>query len=236
MLPRKLKAGDELHIIAPPRTHYFFDVDSTIISRESLMDMVLLAAGASAELEQELAEITNAGMNGEITFEESLKRRFAIAPITKTHMETVTQKMLGEVTHGMHEFIEALKKDGHDVWMLTAGIRDMMLPLAKKLGIPEHQVLANEAEWNGDTLSHFKPGPMLRTEGKAEIIRKLRKDGRIDGTVIMVGDGSSDLAVFTEGVADDFYGFGEHAVRPTVMKGAPRFFRSVREMRAFVEG
>ncbi len=217
-----------------PRTHYFFDVDSTIISRESLMDVVLLAAGHSEELEQKLAEITNAGMNGEITFEESLKRRFAVAPIKKTHMETVTQNMLSEVTHGMHDFMNALRNAGHDVWILTAGIRDMMLPLAKKLGVPEHQVLANDVEWNGDTLSHFKPGPMLKTEGKAEIVRKLKEDGVIDGTVIMVGDGSSDLAVFTEGVADDFYGFGEHAARPTVMKGAPRFFRSVREMRAFV--
>lgn len=218
-----------------PRTHYFFDVDSTIISRESLMDMVLLAAGPSAELEQKLADITNAGMNGEITFEESLKRRFAVAPIKKTHMETVTQKMLGEVTHGMHEFMDALRKAGHEVWILTAGIRDMMLPLAKKLGIPEHQVLANEAEWNGDTLSHFKPGPMLRTEGKAEIIRKLKEDGRIDGIIIMVGDGSSDLAVFTEGASDTFYGFGEHAVRPRVRAHAPHYFLSVREMRAFVE-
>lgn len=221
-------------------TQFFFDVDSTIIRRESLQDMVSLAlenvedAEKRAMTEQELISITNAGMNGEIDFAEALKRRLALAPVTKAHMNSVTTMMLEEITEGMQDFIQSLREAGHSTWLLTAGIREMMLPLAKKLGIPPSQVLANEPVWIAGRLQDFEPGPLLRTDGKGTVVRSLRASGAAPGRVIMIGDGMSDLGVFTSGAADDFYGFGEHAIRKNVKDKAPHFFMSVADMRSYV--
>lgn len=221
-------------------TQFFFDVDSTIIRRESLQDMVSLAlesvedAEKRAMTEQELISITNAGMNGEIDFAEALKRRLALAPVTKAHMNSVTTMMLEEITEGMQDFIQSLREAGHGTWILTAGIREMMLPLAKKLGIPPSQVLANEPVWIAGRLQDFEPGPLLRTDGKGTVVRSLRASGAASGRVIMIGDGMSDLGVFTSGAADDFFGYGEHAVRKNVKDKAPHFFMSVADMRSYV--
>jgi len=221
-------------------TQFFFDVDSTIIRRESLQDMVSLAlegledAEKRAMTEQELESITNAGMNGEIDFAEALKRRLSLAPVTKAHMLAVTDIMPNELTEGMEDFIRALQNAGHGTWILTAGIKEMMMPLAAKLGIPARQVLANEPVWIAGKLQDFEPGPLLKTAGKGIVIRSLRESGQISGRVIMIGDGMSDLGVFTSGAADDFFGYGEHAVRKNVKDAAPHFFMSVAEMRSFV--
>lgn len=221
-------------------THFFFDVDSTVIAGESLQDMVALALAGEADTERreaaetELRSITNAGMNGDIGFEESLEKRLALACVTKQHMETMTNTMLRELTPGIREFMEAVRGAGHGTWLLTAGLREMMLPLARELGIPDGQVFGNEPLWLAGRLQGFEPGPLLKTDGKAAVIRELKARGRITGSVVMVGDGMSDLTVFTSGAADDFYGFGGHAVRPNVEKNAPHFFRSVAEMRAFM--
>lgn len=221
-------------------TQFFFDVDSTIIRRESLQDMVSLAleseedAEKRAMTEQELISITNAGMNGEIDFAEALKRRLALASVTKAHMNSITTMMLEEVTEGMQDFIQSLRNAGHGTWILTAGIREMMLPLAAKLGIPKAQVLANEPVWIAGRLQDFEPGPLLKTEGKGTLVRSLKQSGVISGRVIMIGDGMSDLGVFTSGAADDFYGFGEHALRKNVKDKAPHFFMSVADMRSYV--
>ncbi len=221
-------------------TQFFFDVDSTIIRRESLQDMVSLAlesledAEKRAMTEQELVSITNAGMNGEIDFAEALKRRLSLAPVTKAHMNSVTDMMLTELTDGMEDFMKALHKAGHGTWILTAGIREMMLPLAVKLGIPKAQVLANEPVWIAGRLQDFEPGPLLKTEGKGILVRSLKESGIVSGRVVMIGDGMSDLGVFTSGAADDFLGFGEHAVRKNVKDKAPHFFLSVADMRSFL--
>lgn len=221
-------------------TQFFFDVDSTIIRRESLQDMVSLAlegledAEKRAMTEQELVSITNAGMNGEIDFSEALKRRLALAPVTKAHMLAVTETMLAEVTEGMEDFLCALRDAGHGTWILTAGIKEMMMPLAAKLGIPPSHILANEPVWIAGRLQDFEPGPLLKTEGKGTVVRSLRQSGQVSGRVIMIGDGMSDLGVFTSGACDDFFGYGEHAVRKNVKDAAPHFFMSVADMRSFV--
>ncbi len=216
-------------------TDFFFDVDSTVITRESLLDVVLEAAGRDdGTLEQRLLEITNAGMNGEFSFEESLKKRLAFAVIRRPHMEAVMERMLEDITEGMETFMNDLRSRGHDVWLLSAGAREMMLPLAGKLSIPTAQVLANEAVWTEGRLTGFEASPLLKTEGKAVIIKDLRARGDVTGRVIMIGDGTSDLHTYEAGAADDFFGFGEHAVRPNVLEKAPQFFRSVADMRRFV--
>lgn len=223
-----------------PIIHFFFDVDSTIIARESLEDMIALSIADEKDetvkesLLTKLTAITNAGMNGEIDFEESLKRRLALAPVKKEHMETVTLRMLDEITDGMEDFIHTLQSRGHSTWMLTAGIREMMLPLAEKLSIPSTRVIANDPLWIDGTLAGVQPSPLLTTKGKAEILRTLKDEKKINGRIIMIGDGASDLHTFTSGVADDFYGFGAHAVRSSVKKSAPQFFFSVTEIRNFL--
>lgn len=221
-------------------THFFFDVDSTIITRESLEDMIALSiadeknAGRKESLLQELKAITNAGMNGEIDFAESLPKRLALAPVTKDHMNTVTTRMLSEITEGMEAFLHALQQRGHQTWMLTAGIREMMIPLAKKLNILPQQVIANDPVWTNGRLTGVEPSPLLSTGGKAEILRTMKEVKAVEGRIIMIGDGASDLYTFTSGVVDDFYGFGEHAVRSNVQKHAPHFCHSVAEIREYL--
>jgi HAD superfamily phosphoserine phosphatase-like hydrolase len=218
-------------------TSFVFDMDSTLIRGESLEDLVRCSLSEAADpkslqaLTEELERITRAGMNGEIDFDESLARRIALAPIRRKHVDQIVEKMLGEMTEGMAEWIDDLQRHGHDTWIVSGGLREMILPLARVLGIREERFFGNEAIWTNGILSGLQPSPLRKNTGKSTLLSSLKNAGKIRTPIVMIGDGMGDLHVYLSGVADDFYGFGEHAVRPAVQEKAPYFFTSVASMR-----
>ncbi len=221
-------------------TSFVFDADSTLIASESFQDMVKMALRSEPDvqkrqaLEDELVAITNAGMNGDIDFDESLRRRMTLAPVTREIVTKVTETMLREITEGMPQFIADLHSAGHTAWIVSGGILTTMVPLGEKIGIPRDRIFCNEALWEGDVLKGLEQSSLRSNDGKAILIRSLTEKQILPRPLIMIGDGIGDLHVFLDGAADTFFGFGGHAVRPKVEKEAPHFFRSVREMRTFV--
>ena len=221
-------------------TSFLFDVDSTLVCIESVQEMARMSIQEQPDkarkkaLIKELEDITNAGANREIDLSESLARRIALSPISKKHVLQITAEMLENITEGMPEFISALHRHGHSVWILSASIRETILPLCRKLCIPDAHVFTNDAIWNNDILIGFEPSPLLQNDGKSEVVMKLKHGGQITLPTIMIGDGAGDLDVFLSGAADDFFGFGAHAKRPSVMTQAPHFFESVKEMRNYL--
>ena len=108
-----------------------FDMDSTLINIECV-DEIADAAGRKAEV----AAITEATMRGEITdFKESLRQRVALLKgVTVASMEQVYLERL-QLNPGAAELVEACKKSGMKVLLVSGGFTFFADRVCARLGI-----------------------------------------------------------------------------------------------------
>jgi phosphoserine phosphatase len=163
-----------------------FDMDSTLIQTE-VIDELAEAAGVGAEV----AAITEAAMNGELDFCESLRRRVAL-------LEGLSEETLYEMadrlplTPGAERLVQTLRSLGYRTAILSGGFSIFGERLQKQLGIDF--VFANRLEIKAGCLTGRVEGDVVDGQRKADLLRQLaEQEGiRIEQT-IAVGDGANDL-------------------------------------------
>ena len=208
---------------------FLFDFDSTIISVESLDEIIKLSLCDSSESRttlKQIEQITNQGMAGEIDLLESISSRLKIAGIKKAHIETFKKQVPRFITPGITEVVQFLQHQKASLFIISGGFRECIFPVAQKLQIPDDHCFGNVFlfDENDRVIGVEKNNPLCRSDGKTRVIKYLKNSGKAARKVFMIGDGYTDLVPFLEGVADDFLGFGAHKVRAKVQTQAPHFF------------
>ena len=196
----------------------FFDFDSTLITKESLDEVLKLALKDNPHAKKiikKVEEITNLGMDGVLNFNESLKRRLTVTQLHKKHFEIVGENLIHAITPGMSEIIRFLQKNNHQVFVISGGFLDSIYPVSNKFNISRTHCFANDyfTDDNGNITGLNENIPLCHGNGKSLIIEQLKKEGRVHGKTIMIGDGSNDLKVYEDGLVDIFCGFGVNVVR-----------------------
>lgn len=195
-----------------------FDCDSTLSSLEGIDELAALA-GVRAEVEA----LTNQAMNGDVPLEAVYGKRLELIRPGRADLAQIAREYLATLVPGARETIAALQAHGIEVAIVSGGLRDALLPLAKALGIPEANLFAVPLEFdgNGDYLA-LPDHPLTTAHGKADIIAAWKKQHGFR-QVIMVGDGMSDIAARVEGAADAVIGYGGVIVREAVREKADVF-------------
>lgn len=163
-----------------------FDMDSTLIQTE-VIDELAHAAGVG----EEVAAITEAAMNGELDFEQSLERRVGL-------LKGLDESVLGEIaerlpiTPGAERLIRTLRSLDYRTVILSGGFTFFGRHLQERLGID--YVFANELEIEDGKLTGRVSGQVVDGARKASLLRELaeRENLRLEQT-IAVGDGANDL-------------------------------------------
>ena len=99
----------------------------------------------------------------------------------------------------------------------------MILPVAEKLFIPSHRVIANTlffSETDGSYSSFDATSPTSRDGGKKTVVQGLIETNGYNG-VVMIGDGATDMQARPP--ASAFIGYGGIVVRDKVKNGADWF-------------
>ena len=193
----------------------FFDVDSTLVTIEGIDEL----AGGNPEI----ARLTDAAMNGEISLDEVYGKRLEIIRPTRAAIDELGQRYRDSLVPGAKQTIETLRTAGVQVHIVTAGIAQAIAPLADLLGIPAratHAVALQFAE-DGTYRDFDRRSPLTRTGGKELVVRDVR--ARSHGRAAFVGDGVSDLEA--KPAVDLFVGFGGVHTRPRVRDNAEVFVR-----------
>lgn len=208
---------------------FVFDVDSTIISRESLDEIILFSLADDLRKEKKMKcieAITQKGMNGEIPLQESLISRLQIANISQKHIDHVSNNINTFITQGVKESIEIIQKKGGDIFLVSGGFLENILPLAKYLHIPEIHCFGNTfLKKEGEIIGIDKENPLSRNSGKATIVQKYIRPHTSE-KIISIGDGVSDAEAFLQGFSDEFWGFFLHVSRPALAKKTTKSFFS----------
>jgi phosphoserine phosphatase len=163
-----------------------FDMDSTLIQAE-VIDKLAELAGVGDQVK----EITEAAMQGEIDFKESFKRRMKLL---KGLSEEVLQDVAINlpITKGARRLIDTLKNYGFKTAILSGGFTYFGNYLQKELGID--YVYANELEIENGVLTGGYLGEIVDGKKKAEYLREIaQKEGLHISQTVAVGDGANDL-------------------------------------------
>jgi len=167
-----------------------FDMDSTLIEAE-VIDELAKEAGVG----DQVSEITEAAMRGEIDFTESFKRRMALLKgLDESVLADIAQRL--PLTEGVEELVSNLKALGFKTAILSGGFNYFANYLQQRMGFD--YVYANELEIEDGKVTGNVVGTVVDGKRKAELLRKIaEKEGiRLEQT-IAVGDGANDLPMLS---------------------------------------
>lgn len=174
-----------------------FDCDSTLTTIEGIDELA-----AELGLTAEIAELTDAAMNGDLDLGEVYARRLQILEPNRDDVRNLRAIYKRNVVPDAKGVVRALRHRNQHVWVVSGGLAEPVADFATWLGFDPDHVRAvgseydqlNGAWWdhNGSAESYlgFHEGPLTRTIGKADLIEQafptpLRR--------LLIGDGVSDL-------------------------------------------
>jgi phosphoserine phosphatase len=167
-----------------------FDMDSTLIEAE-VIDELAKAAGVG----EQVAEITERAMRGELDFTQSFSERVALLKgLDENVLSGIANNL--RITEGAETLVGTLKKLGYKTAILSGGFNYFGRFLQTKLGID--YVYANELEIVNGKVTGNVVGTVVDGKRKAELLKELAaKEGITLEQVIAVGDGANDLPMLS---------------------------------------
>ena len=156
-----------------------------------MIDELAAAAGVG----DQVAEITERAMQGELDFIQSFEQRVALLKGLKGDvLQGIAERL--PVTEGAERLIRNLRALGYKTAILSGGFNYFGRYLQHKLGID--YVFANELEMEDGVVTGRVTGQVVDGQRKAELLRQLaeKEEIRLEQT-IAVGDGANDLPMLS---------------------------------------
>lgn len=185
------------------------DVDSTLITQE-VIELIADHAGTR----QQVADVTERAMRGELDFSESLRERVAtLRGVPISALEDVRHQ--ATFTPGARDLIAEAHRRGWVVALVSGGFQEIVAGLAGELGIMRFQ--ANGLEVSEGALTGRTVGPVIDRAAKAVALREYASaEGIAIENTIAIGDGANDLdMIAAAGIGIAF------AAKPVVREQAP---------------
>ena len=167
-----------------------FDMDSTLIEQE-VIDELALEAGVG----EQVAEITERAMQGELDFQQSFRARVALLKgLDALVLPKIAERLT--ITEGAERLISTLKALGYKTVILSGGFQYFAEYLQQKLGIDE--VHANILDVQDGFVTGEVKGAIVDGARKAELLTQLADQMGISLEQAMaVGDGANDLPMLS---------------------------------------
>lgn len=168
-----------------------FDVDSTLIEDEAIE---LLAEKAGTR--EQVAQITDRAMRGELDFAESLRERVSTLAGLPESTLLETSRLL-RPTKGAKELISAVHAKSGVVAAVSGGFIQLLEPIQSSLQLD--YVHANTLEVKSGLLTGRVSGQIIDRAQKAVFLRELAEKLSVPiERTIAVGDGANDIDMLSQ--------------------------------------
>lgn len=200
---------------------YVFDFDSTLTRVEALdvlAEMTLHGKEERDEVIKEIQHITNLGIDGDISFTESLERRIKLLKANKRHLDPLVKELRKKISKSIVSNKEFFEKYSDDIYVISCGFKEFIDPIVKEYNIPSERVYANTFDFDeeGNIIGFDEDNVLASHNGKIECLRQLD----LDGEVQVIGDGYSDYVMREAGIAHKFFAYTENVHREKAASNA----------------
>tara|TARA_B100001094_G_C18147757_1_gene781822 strand:- start:484 stop:1128 length:645 start_codon:yes stop_codon:yes gene_type:complete len=207
-------------------SNIIIDYDSTFIKLESLDELSKLSKNNNIKVENKIIEITNLGMEGKISFTESLQRRIKLINSDKDDIRKTISFLKKNISNSFLSNKQFIKRNSKRIYIVSSGFHELIDPIVKEYGIKAQNIYANNFIFKKNKIVGFdKKNPLSRSKGKVNIIKNLK----LKGDIYVIGDGYTDFEIKKEGHAKYFYLFTENIKRESIVKSADYLLKSLDE-------
>jgi D-3-phosphoglycerate dehydrogenase len=211
--------------------YFVIDFDSTFTKVEALdvlADISLKDHPDKEKRKKQIVDITNQGMDGSISFRESLEKRLNLLSPSKQHIEPLINVLRGKVSESFKRNREFFTNYSDNIYIISNGFREFIEPIVTEFGIKEENILANEFRFDTDgrVIGFDTDNPLSSNNGKVEQLKRLN----LPGDVYVIGDGYTDYEIKNSGLANKFYVFTENVERENILNKGDHITPSLDEV------
>ena len=212
------------------KTYYVIDFDSTFTKVEGLDELAEISLAGNANREKivgQIRELTEKGMNGEMSFSEGLKDRINLLQANRTHIDLLIDHLRTKVSDSFTRNRRFLSEYSDQILIVSSGFREFIEPIVTELGIKSENVYANSFIFddNGNITGYDETNLLAQDKGKVKLLKVLN----LPGDICAIGDGYTDYELRASGLANRFYAFTENVEREKVMAVADHITPSLDE-------
>ncbi len=213
------------------KKYFIIDFDSTFTNVEALDLLGEISLSNFSDQQdrlQKIKEITDQGMDGGMSFRESLVERLNLLQAKREHLDKLVPELKERVSKSFHRNEEFFRKHADNIYILSNGFKEFIVPIVTEYGVKPDHVYANTFEYDeADNITGFDQNNILsRNNGKARQIEQLK----LEGEVSVIGDGYTDYEIKEAGLASKFYAFTENVARDKVLEKADHVAPSLDEV------
>ena len=197
--------------------YIIIDFDSTFITEESLDELAkykLRDQPDSQTILNKIKSLTNAGMNGDIPFKQSLDERMEVLNLNRSDINSVSKILSECVTPSFTKNKSFFIENNNKIMILSGGFKELIVPIVDDFGISSSNVFANDFIYNSsEQITGINQDNIMSKNGGKVKQSKLLS---IHGTVHVIGDGYTDYEIKLDGPATHFFAFTENVERKNI--------------------
>jgi len=204
-----------------------FDVDSTLSGIEGI-DWLAMQRGKDVAAWS--AALTDRAMRGEIPIEAVYSERMHAVKPNRIEIDQLGREYVDRIAPGAREVLRALKAMNVELVMISGGLREAILPLAKVLGVEDRSLHAVSVffDEDGNYAGFEEDSPLTRQMGKKTMVAGLG----LKGPILAVGDGMTDSEM--KSVVDGFAAFTGFTRRAPVIERADFVIENFDQLRELI--
>jgi D-3-phosphoglycerate dehydrogenase / 2-oxoglutarate reductase len=204
-----------------PNKYFVIDFDSTFTKVEAfdlLADISLKGQPDQDKIKDEIISITNQGMNGSLSFRESLEMRLKLLKPNRHHLNQLATQLKEMVSESFKRNRQFFNQYAENIYIISNGFHAFIDPVVTEFGIKPENIFANRFHFDeqGNVVGFDKDNPLSSNNGKVEQLSRLN----LQGDIYVIGDGYTDYEIKHAGLANKFYAFTENVERENILEKA----------------
>lgn len=211
---------------------FVFDFDSTLTQVEALdvlaeISLANKPAEERSKIVKQIQEITDLGIDGEISFTDSLRRRIDLLKAHKNDLEALITLLKGKISKSIERNKEFFIDHAYQIYVISAGFKEFIIPIVADYNIAPERVYANTFEFDaqGNIIGFDTNNYLSQHNGKIACLKAMNLPGEIH----VIGDGYSDFVMREAGIAHKFFAYTENVAREKVLPVADYITPSLEE-------
>jgi D-3-phosphoglycerate dehydrogenase len=201
--------------------YFIIDFDSTFTQVEALDELARISLKDRPDREEiykKIDDLTNASMEGKLSFTQSLEARVKLLQANRDHLKLLISHLKKKVSTSFSRNTIFFKNHQDEVLIVSGGFKEFITPVVTEYHIKKENIYANTFVFDdeGNIIGYDTENPLSQEGGKVKLLKELNLPGDIYG----IGDGYSDYQLKESGMIKKFFAFTENIERKSVAEKA----------------